>query len=25
VGALRSTGAQLGYEPISEGARAPWR
>ena len=25
VGALRSTGAQLGYEPISEVARAPWR
>jgi|GEM_PF-354806 len=25
VGALRSTGAQLGYEPIGEGARTPWR
>ncbi|MCP9885514.1 hypothetical protein KBY97_10320 [Synechococcus sp. ATX 2A4] len=25
VAALRSTGAQLGYEPIGEGARTPWR
>lgn len=25
VSALRSTGAQLGYEPIGEGARTPWR
>lgn len=25
VSALRSTGAQLGYEPIGEWARTPWR